>query len=774
MEQLKNAKNIKFIANPDGYNVKNLFQIDNKISSNYDTKYIILGNLMDSTSESGIEFLDTKIYNIRNIITCISDNNYYLILGPRDLNKIKLLPLSFINLKEYTSANDAEKDRKEKDRKEKIKSRIEIMLLKDQYVSYYNEEYIQGKTEDITYIDKDGITKTYTQYNNTRQNIEYIKYFDTIDLNYPKSYTTDTDLLDLVNVEDHIEFVVDTDSFRKNFYPFWIYNNTGFNIIDSYENGNLRTYMFLARFIEIFKDIDGLNLIFTIPIELDFLGNENILKDLNNKRLAYNDTDYNRCFSIKDYAKKIYEKYNKIFKENEINMPLTEFEKKILNILAYYTLKLFNLMLSEPSGRIDHKKYSQKYNNEYLRGILKILYYNKTKFIHTYNKDNIRCILSYGGLNKKLAANGVKSLQKIYDELNNLQELQQVLSNMDKHNGYDDNRVNQIKNSVLAFLDTKMSNQNSDSYKKLSLPKNPSVIKNIMYGGYNFDKNKVKLLDVNLDKICIEINNFLLKIVDKIFEDYSTMVSYVGYKEYNINLLFLMLMIENFKCDIRDYKDIKDKKICLQPFDEKNYNQIFSSRHISPIVSDIFSIRYNHDETDCFLNKQDPMIIQITGHANNYVNNNPYKLLQNDSLIYGTLIDLYGKYDMDYKTFVICLDNSSFFNSVLENNYESRAIFSYSYNEGQDFAIDDPQGLSYYNSLEFYKIQTKISLYREYTQDIIPDSKDDKNNKFIINNSLFDALVDFSRLKKYNHLNYYGSQNNNIYVSNVISKESYK
>ena len=61
------------------------------------------------------------------------------------------------------------------------------------------------------------------------------------------------------------------------------------------------------------------------------------------------------------------------------------------------------------------------YLSDNLRGLLYTLYVNpKNKYIYTYKRadnPNIRCILSYGGLNKKMASKGLDALNRIFNEL---------------------------------------------------------------------------------------------------------------------------------------------------------------------------------------------------------------------------------------------------------------------------------------------------------------------------------------------------------------------
>ena len=84
---------IKIIANPEGFDIDQLFDIPD--ITNNEIK-IICGNLIDSCSESGCEFIEKKMFNIRNIVKCVTNDKYRLIYGPRDLNKIKNSPRSFL------------------------------------------------------------------------------------------------------------------------------------------------------------------------------------------------------------------------------------------------------------------------------------------------------------------------------------------------------------------------------------------------------------------------------------------------------------------------------------------------------------------------------------------------------------------------------------------------------------------------------------------------------------------------------------------------------
>ncbi len=730
MDDLEKADNIKFIANPDGFDMTKLFTFNNNEQNKNDTKFVIIGNLIDSTSENGCDFLEYKIYNIRNIIKCVTDPNYYLIFGPRDLNKLKI----------------------------------------------YNLFFLVGKNNMNNMND----TKIYSAVYNFIDNIEYNEII------YPRDNVeiiNQAGQTETINMYNYIDFAISSNDMLKFYYPFWTFGtNYGINKgVQFITTNGASDYKFFSRFIEIFYDIDALNLIFTIPIELDTMGNKNILNDINKIKgsVEYKDfiIGFEKCDTLKCYSKQIYEKFNLIFKENNDRLKFNEFEKKMLDILAYYTMKTFHLMLQQPLPNSSYNPSSANINN--LRGLLYNLYKsNKNKFIHTYidkNNDYIRCILSYGGLNKKLAKNGEYAFKKIFDKIDKLSELYLVLSS----NEYNDNKITEvesIRNGVLNYLNKIIKSQHSENKnvrenkKKKTSERSPLFNPDFLWGGYNFFKSrgiigdKIEYINVDLQNCCNFINSFLTDIIDQILNNYA-----IGYEQkpstYNI---FLSLMIENFLCTKTLFKntdEFNNSAVCVNPFENTMFNKVFSSRNVSPIVSDIFNIRYNDDITDNFINIKDQVIIQITGHANNYSKINPHKSTYSDALIYGALIDLYGKYNGDYKSFLICLDNSVFFNSVLERNYESRAIFSYNTDEKKINKIDD-QEITSYGGLHRYKVKNKICLYDMYRKHMVNNL--DIKDTILIDTNLFDTLIDFKKMQDgRQQLNYYGTSNNNIILSTI-------
>jgi len=89
------------ISDLEGFDI-NLFLPNCKCDDNNCVKcnnlnIILCGDMIDSTgSDSSI--LEKKIYNLRNILKIIKSNNIELVLGNRDLNKIKLILLAKLKL----------------------------------------------------------------------------------------------------------------------------------------------------------------------------------------------------------------------------------------------------------------------------------------------------------------------------------------------------------------------------------------------------------------------------------------------------------------------------------------------------------------------------------------------------------------------------------------------------------------------------------------------------------------------------------------------------
>ena len=139
-----------------------------------------------------------------------------------------------------------------------------------------------------------------------------------------------------------------------------------------------------------------------------------------------------------------------------------------------------------------------------------------------------------------------------------------------------------------------------------------------------------------------------------------------------------MILMEYYYCNSQNYNG--------SPVNCKGItdNDTFSTKIISPLVSDLYSLRYDSLNTECFRSDKFNIVLQIIGHANNYFNKTSYKIkkYQNDKdegkiYFYGGVVDIYGNYKSKSKAMVVCLDNSNFFNSPFEDHYRSRAYLSF-------------------------------------------------------------------------------------------------
>ena len=270
----------------------------------------------------------------------------------------------------------------------------------------------------------------------------------------------------------------------------------------------------------------------------------------------------------------------------------------------------------------------------------------------------------------------------------------------------------------------------------------------------------------------IKILRFLIKILRDFCSDTEVHLEPYPYA----NILFLNIITENFVCKNEDYKASEtneDQKIdlnniCENPFNDTIFKKVlskaFSTRNISPLVSDLYSLRYGDDNTNCFVLDNTPITIQIIGHLNNYAKIAKYKDAYHDTLIYGGIIDLYCKYDDDFKTFVICLDNSNFFNSVIQDEHKSRAIFRWKPSKLTDnFGQENKETLTELAILNAFILENKVSIINEFVPNVTNNSK--IKNEIIIKQNLYDALLEFKKMKEHRHLNYYGSFNDRIFMS---------
>jgi hypothetical protein len=588
MSTIKNIgdyDNISYIANPNGFDITELFR--KPITSG--RAHVVVGNLMDSTSELELDdFLKTKSFNIRNIKQINNNKNFFLIFGPRDLNKIKIL--FFIKLNEEVAG--------------------EVAIHK----------------------------KNIIEYNKGENNFNYEAVCN--------------------------EKIIFNEDFNEDFN----------------KENNHNKYKFLLRFFEIFYSIDATNLLFTIPYELREMKIRMHTKidifEEKNKDLYKDFLSIKECLNLP--AKTDY--------------PIPKKENlEILDKLAFITLYAFLLMLDVGEQHLDIIQPDDEKN---IKGILYKLYSSdKNNFITTYKKDTSRVIVSYGGLNKKLAKNGKQIVMKKLEKVD----------------------------------------ENIQSYVKTTRAKELNNLKIIISqnGGFNY-YNPTIFDGIDLDRECKEINKYLKDLMSDFFNTFL-----------QINKLnFLTFFTEGDKKD-KDFESF------------------------SPIISNIFTLRYSAKSTNCFINKykDEYNLIQVIGHSNNYSKLSSSIDLYDDAYIYGATIDLYGNYKDTYTTFVICLDNSKFFESKINDNNLSRAIFEYT-NAKQNG--HEPK--LKYSNLNEYSVYNKIQPYHLFLPDLIEKNSNFKirDNQIIsFQTSLYDALLDYKKMDGIRDLNYYGSTKNNIFASSM-------
>jgi len=317
----------------------------------------------------------------------------------------------------------------------------------------------------------------------------------------------------------------------------------------------------------------------------------------------------------------------------------------------------------------------------------------------------------------------------------------------------------------------------------------------IQVGGYIYDKklNPITKLDIDIVTNCKEVNTYFMKIL-------NNLLTSIEFKEPipNPNLVFMMVMMEYYYCNSQNYID-QFQFDCRGISD----NDTFSSKIISPMVSDLYSLRYDSLTTQCF-------------HANNYFNKTTYKLKKyynieekkdtfgNNIYLFGGVVDIYGNYKSKNKAMLVCLDNSSFFNSVFEDSYKSRAYLSFDSNhkifksilkgggyndeddeddeeEGEDEGKDegdenneggesqpDKAGLYPEQYLQAFELHNCISIYTEpngLPKAITNSTKLPHTIKIGID--LYKVLLDFKQIKQYAHANYYGSTEFNMILSTI-------
>ena len=105
------TKNIIAISDVEGFDINSTLPVECHCNSVNEclicntNDIFICGDLLDSTSAPGHNINENKKFNLRNILKVIKHTNINLILGNRDLNKIKCLSLNKLNTDGINSKN---------------------------------------------------------------------------------------------------------------------------------------------------------------------------------------------------------------------------------------------------------------------------------------------------------------------------------------------------------------------------------------------------------------------------------------------------------------------------------------------------------------------------------------------------------------------------------------------------------------------------------------------------------------------------------------------
>jgi hypothetical protein len=87
------TKEVRIISDPEGRDIMEMAKKDNEniVSTNYNI--LVLGDIIDSTNVSK-EDKSSLNFNITNLINCVNNKQIKYVFGNRDINKLKVLPLS--------------------------------------------------------------------------------------------------------------------------------------------------------------------------------------------------------------------------------------------------------------------------------------------------------------------------------------------------------------------------------------------------------------------------------------------------------------------------------------------------------------------------------------------------------------------------------------------------------------------------------------------------------------------------------------------------------
>jgi hypothetical protein len=109
LTDLLNNKSVKLISDPEGYSFTHLLNQsdDSPVLASETEPLIVLGDILDSTAVGNIlkmvNLAELKSHNLDNLLQCRDNPNIHLMFGNRDLNKLKVLPLTLLYSKNNSS-----------------------------------------------------------------------------------------------------------------------------------------------------------------------------------------------------------------------------------------------------------------------------------------------------------------------------------------------------------------------------------------------------------------------------------------------------------------------------------------------------------------------------------------------------------------------------------------------------------------------------------------------------------------------------------------------
>jgi hypothetical protein len=893
----------RFIANPEGFDIDELVKFPS--GDNFTGTIRICGNIIDSGTEKDTSFLDKKCFNIRNIKKCADEKRYILYFGPRDINKIKVMAMTEIVIKDpkiiIPEVIDFVKSYSETSNAfsypdEIILQNIDFTVpdVEKSFFAFWNQH---DKGIDVA----NRIKLTEAESHKCKFIKRFIEIFydiDAINLLFSIPYE-----LILKYTEYNIKGKIEDDILKKENFEITyntfqnLMNGTTMEGLDKIEKLDRLAFYTIVAFRKMLDNnltkrndektgIDGI--LFKMFTNTNKSGEKdekikNCLVDTKNigssilTIISYGGINKNLAKKGKEPLEKLYKKlqafekfYNSIFNNksyrSETDYKLADdaewtsrrtfspyAERHLPTILSQQTTT--SMLLNEqgvptyaPKEYVDEDKREET---------IKTIKGNLTKRAVTDLAKNIAA--KKEELRKKYILIGKKYIddptlderntegkiinlinlnsiyiEKIKKELNDAKTLDD-LELFEERRQLDDividftNKKFGIKDhtdtlEVKAYLqkikyffgiiDKIKDKTNLETGKKAILEK-IDELNTPQKGGYIYDRKlqPIAKLETDIRQNCKDINQYFMKIMGELLES-TSIEDDIRSSIPSPKMVFLMILTEYYYCNSQNYID--NSVDCKGISD----NDTFSSKIISPLVSDLYSLRYDSLTTQCFRSTKFNIVLQITGHSNNYFNRTSYKLDKYHNgreksgkklYFYGGVVDIYGNYKSKNKAIVVCLDNSSFFNSVLEDNYKSRAYLSFDINslpkkkqsgggpddtvgmddnDGNDNDDNDNDDNDNDNDDNDDNDNDKIGpdKHGNYPEDYLLAFKlhnfiafyttPDGLQKAITNSTriqspikiemdLYKILLQFKQIKHYAHANYYGSTEYNMIFSTI-------